>query len=87
MPQIHRQHGRLASSSGTPIPEGEEVPPIEFSDPEPPLEVCDQVLGGYIRCWGNVETAVAELFRPAPGRASHSSQGGDGVLDEPKDAA
>jgi hypothetical protein len=62
MPQIDRQHGRVVSSSGTPIPEGEEVPPIEFSDPEPPLEVCDQVLGGNIRCWGNVETAVAELF-------------------------
>ena len=62
MPQIHRQHGHVVSSSGTPIPEGEEVPPIEFSDPEPPLEVCDQVLGGYVRCWGYVETAVAELF-------------------------
>ena len=62
MPQIHRQHGRVVSSSGTPIPEGEEVPPIELSDPEPPLEVCDQVLGGYVRCWGYVETAVAELF-------------------------
>jgi hypothetical protein len=62
MPQIHRQHGRVVSSSGTPIPEGEEVPPIEFSEPEPPLEVCDQVLGGYIRCWGYVETAVTELF-------------------------
>ena len=62
MPQIHRQHGRVVSSSGTPIPEGEEVPPIEFSEPEPPLEVCDQVLGGYIRCWGYVETAVTAAF-------------------------
>jgi hypothetical protein len=87
MPQIRRQHGRVVSSSGTPIPEGEEVPPIEFSDPEPPLEVCDQVLGGYVRCWGYVETAVAELFALLFGRASHSSQGGDGLLDEPKDAA
>jgi hypothetical protein len=60
MPRIRRT--RIIYATGPRIQEGDEVPDIEFENPDPPIEACDQVLGYYLRIWGYVEDALGDLL-------------------------
>jgi hypothetical protein len=72
MPRISRQY--VSFSQGPQFQEGEPIPDIEFEPPKPPLEVCDQALGQYVRCWGYVETAHLILFIKLLGAHSVAAQ-------------
>jgi hypothetical protein len=72
MPRVSRQ--QVIYSQGPQYPEGEPIPDIEFEEPEPPLEVCDQALGQYLRCWGYVETAYLTLFTALLGAHTVAAQ-------------
>lgn len=40
---------------------------IEISEPDPPIQACDQILGHYLRRWNQIEYAFSDLFQKLSG--------------------